>query len=391
MTRRYHPTSTGWKPSVTGSAPPTSDAKVRLTSVSSLPGTVVAPPGSIQTIFGMNTDPRGSEGIANMRMFGRVPIGRTYVGGSIPADGSFFAPGGFGYNSAGLQLAGVTSDKRLNMSYIYDPRQVTSDTSSIARQVAAFCQSVPVGWEIQFVMYHEYNLHTNGPGGRNDAFGGGVTNADFAQSFRILSQVIEDNGNGRVIPVINPVYWGWQDSVAPPASEVAATTQFHWDLYDNPNGNPSGYKQYGTQYHDMKKLLDPAYAVLGRLGYLSGQHGWGVNEFNCPRRVAPKLATLNTTLGWGPLSPYDIDGSQMAAAITAYVNTCLAYPVPPTTLIIFIFEGGTNFNQSFTSAGRASVDDGTAANPGPNYQGWPIQVDPSRPKAAWQHFIDISA
>lgn len=420
MSRLYLATGTGWQRNEGGLPEPTDPRKVRLTGVSMASGAAPGPPAPIQTIFGYNT--LDSSGPAKFDWFVRCPISRCYPGGNLSL--SQFNPGGFFYRAAGLDRPGVVSSKRINMSFIYDPRQVTSSNSSIAVQVKNFVQGVPEGWQVQFVMYHEYNLHTNGPGGRNDIFknadgSGGVTNADFINSFKILSQVIYDWGGDRVIPVINPVFFGWQDQNVCPASEVAPTTQLHWDLYDNPSGNPPGYKQYGTQYHDMKKLLDPAYQVLVRLGYLTGQHGWGVNEFNSPRRVAPRQAQLNTTLGWGPLSPQDLDGTAMANAITAYTNQCLNYPVPPTTLIIFIYEAGTNFNQSFTTGGRhdPKSDDYTdimvqatdangnpvynsngtpkmvkvGENRGPLYQGYPIPVDHTAPMLAWKHFIDISA
>lgn len=353
---------------------------------------VATPPSSrVETIFGYNT--LDSEGTQKMQRWGRVPMARCYNGGAfLNPNGDHFKPGGLCYRAAGLSTPGVESSRRVNMSVTYNPASVTSSASSLYQQFRAFAAAIPSGWYVQLVMHHEYNLHTTE---REGAQGVGSL-ADFKRSHKLLAQAIVegDNGAGRIVPVINPSWdaGNLKDSESVPAAEMPLGTEWHNDAYDNPRGVPTGYKGYGTSYQPLLPAQD-SYDIAVRLGYTQPGYGWGIDEFNAPRRVAPRLATLDTTtldgggkpIGWGPLSPSDLDGSGQAKSITDYCTRLLDVPVPPTTVLLFTTMGNL-WNQKFTTAGT-TVRDAV----GPLHQGWPINVDPSKPYAAYQAFIDISA
>ena len=394
MTRRYYAAGTGWQPGVISAPPPENIATVRLTHVSAEPGTGTPPPPVQQGIvFGYN--PNAPEGDYFASSFGRTPIARCYRNNdALPADGSDFQPGGFAWNSANKNLAGHVSGQRINMSVLFDPATVTNANSPKAVELRNYAASVPAGWQVQVVLYHEYNLHTTDYGGNSAT---GRTSKQFTDAFPILADAIAtgDAGRGRCTPVINPS-WGngaFNDVVVPNASLMPQGTQLHFDVYNNPSGNPPGYKGYGTGYRTADQIMKGLYAAAGRLGYLTPGYGWGIDEFGAPRRVAPRLAALNSTYGWGPSSPFDLDGSGMARAITDFANWCINAPVKPTTVIFFTGEGV--WNQSVKRAGTIysnAACPGRDAPPGdPLHQGWPIDVDPSLPLAAYKHFIDISA
>jgi hypothetical protein len=220
------------------------------------------------------------------------------------------------------------------------------------------------------------------------------------------------------IAVQNPSFdQGWDDTWAAPASQMPPGSQWHADCYDNPIGI-GGYKGYGHPYRSAASVLDGPYNAAVRLGYATPSYGWGVDEFFSPRRVAPKLATLDPILGWGPNSPYDIDGTGQVASIKGVIDYALNKPVPPTTFLLFHFEAGTNWNQSFKSGGRHKIvystkstdpphtvvtahDDyrevfdangvKTGETYGPHYQGFTIPTDDSLGFAMYKQYIDISA
>lgn len=340
------------------------------------------PPGTASTMFGYNT--LDVEGLAKMQRWGKVPMARVYNSGN-PLGAAHFQPGGLCYRGAGIGVAGVASSRRVNMSIIYDPATVTGPNSAKCTEVRQFAGLVPPGWYVQLVLYHEYNLHTTDRPGETAG-----TLTDFQRSHKLLAQAVVDGdaGNGRCVPVINPSWdaGNLKDAQSVPAADMPAGTQWHNDAYDNPRGQPVGYKKYGTTYNGTLPA-QASYDIANRLGYTGAGYGWGIDEFNAPRRVAPKLATLDSTLGWGPLSPYDLDGSGQAKSITDYCTTLLGCPVPPTTVLLFTTNGNL-WNQKFTTAGTASGD---APVGDPRHQGWPIDVDPSKPYAAYQAFINISA
>lgn len=351
------------------------------------------PPVATQTMFGYNT--LDAEGLVKMRRWGKVPIGRVYNNTSyLNPDGSHFKPGGLCYRGAGVGISGVESSRRVNMSIIYDPASITSANSALCNQLRTWCGIIPAGWYVQVVMYHEYNLHTT----EQEGASGAGSLADFKRSHKLLGQAVidGDNGNGRAVPVINTSIdaGSLADSDSVPASEMPPGSEWHNDAYDNPIGQPPNYAGYGTTYNGVRPAQF-SIDMAQRLGYMGPGYGWGIDEFNAPRRVAPRLATLDRTtrdnggrpIGWGPLSPHDLDGSGQAQSITDFCTTCLDAPTPPTTLLLFT-TNGTQWNQKFTTAGTVSRD---AVSSSPLHQGWPIDVDPSKPYAAYQAFIDISA
>lgn len=352
------------------------------------------PPPTTGTVFGVNTI--WSRGLQMSQRLGKIPMARCYFGsGTLPSDGSFFLPGGFGHTAARVDVPGVQSGKRLNMSVIFNADQITSASSPKAREIARFVQSIPEGWYVQIVPWHEYNLVKNRTGG---------TIAQFVSMFRILSQVIydADNSRGRAIMVINPsADQSWSPSECPAATECAPGTELHFDIYDQPIGI-GGYKAYGHSYRSISSIMtEPMHAIEER-GFFAPGYGWGVDEFGSTQRVAPKLPTLDTTLGWGPLSPYDLDGSQRVKAIGDMVTFWLSQPVKPTTLLHFTYQstGTGQWNHDWSTAGRhergtVPTDDWSLVNGvevrGPHYQGFPIAVDDSRMYALVKSHLDISA
>ena len=68
------------------------------------------------------------------------------------------------------------------------------------------------------------------------------------------------------------------------------------------NGYPSGHRNYGANTAPGRCRLYQRYLRYGSLSYLGnsdgGTRGWGVGEFNSPRRVARHFC-INSTLGWG--------------------------------------------------------------------------------------------
>lgn len=365
------------------------------------------PPGGA-TIFGFNT----SDSTRNVKLgwWGKVPCGRGYYGYALlPTNGAGFLPGGKEYKLAGLDFPGIVSSKRVNVSARIHPTDVTSLSSPVVQNHFDYARTVPAGWTV-YIGHHEYNKN--------------LTIADgqaFINAFKILADKVHQanvlnaaEGKGKVIYVINAGGAGIATSTLTPAQYVPNASvmpnnaQFWSDAYDNPSGFPNGYKNYGTGYNDIgSKILNDVYDIASSLGYLNnsdgGTRGWGVGEFNSPRRVAPKLASLDSDNGWGPLSPADINGAGQAKAITDYCTFCLGQtdptrPVPASVVLLWLQPGGANWNQDFSTAGAAKYDDwsdtasGTQGTvKGPHWQGWPINVDPSKPRAAYKAFIDISA
>lgn len=358
------------------------------------------------TIFGYNTSNNDVERVDKINWWGRVPCGRTYYGpSSLPSNGSGFLSGGKEYKGVGLDIAGTVSSKRLNVCFRIDPTTIVSSSSARVVEAYDYVRSIPSGWRI-YLTDHEYNRFIIGSGTTDETYQA----ADYVRAFQILAdqiwqanQLNKQEGKGEGIFVVNSAGSGlgtsnWQDSWAPAAATMPPNCQFWADAYDNPNGKPTNYKNYGTYYNNVTTLLDDVYDTAQRLGYLNnsdgGTRGWGIGEFCAPRRVAPALATLDSTLGWGPLSPHDISGAGQAQSITDYATWCLGTPgrpIPAKVVLLWSTESGTNWNQSLQSAGSISHDDGTAGSPGPHYQGWPISVSPTLPVNAYQPFINMSA
>jgi hypothetical protein len=349
------------------------------------------------TIFGFNTS--DDEADTKIDWWGRVPCGRGYYGTQSLANAGewHFKPGGKEYKLAGLhKLPPSKSSLRVNVSMDCDVYNVTSADSKRVKEIFNYARSVPSGWTV-YITQHEYNRHI-----KND------DDAKFyIKAFQIIAAEIwranklnAYEGKGKVLFVINIAGSGvisgnFNKAWAPAANTMPKNTQFWADAYDNPKGKPSGYENYGTTYEDnIGRIIDPIYNMAQELGYLDnsdgGTRGWGIGEFCSPRRVAPKLPALDTRLGWGPESPYDIDGTLQAKAITDYANYCINKPVPPKVLLLWTTKAGANWNQSFQTAGDPKWDDGTFNTPGRHWQNWPIKVDPTKPITAWQHFIDIS-
>lgn len=351
------------------------------------------PPPGTATIFGYQTS-----GALRNTMFGwwpRLHCGRGYYGYTLlPSTGNGFKVGGKEYKLAGLDVPSVTSSKRINISSRFHPGDITSSSSAVVQATKAYVASIPAGWEV-IIGHHEYNKT-------------GVTPAQYAQfvsGFQFLAEAVYNqtllnvaNGKGKGRYVVNAGGAGignFDLSQAPNASTMPPDYWFGSDAYDNPSGFPNGYKNYGTGYNDIgSKVLNDVYDAADALGCLDnsdgGDRGWWIGEFNSPRRVAPKLATLDGSLGWGPLSPFDISGVGQAQAITDYCNFCLGVAdptrnVPARVVLIWVDAAGANWNQDFSTAGAAKYDD-----PGSHHQGWPIAVDPTKPRLAYKAFIDIS-
>lgn len=361
---------------------------------------VVPPPPDTPsaTIFGYNsTDAEATE---KMQWWGRLPCGRTYyVNNPLPSDGSGFAAGGKEYKAAGLHMAGLQSSKRVNICFELNPDSIVDANSAKIKEVQAYVRSIPDGWHI-YITNHEYNLRIQD---------GLYTSASFRHAMPILAKAIwdADAGRGRASYVINYGASGLGSGTAnyddiPEASEMQKDTQLWGDSYDNPRGttiNGNKYRNYGAPYGEAQsRITNDIYDLALAKGFLDnsdgGDRGWGIGEFCSPRRVAPKLATFDGTLGWGPASPYDIDGTGQAALIQGVCQAALGTadrPIPAKVILLWTTASGNNWNQSFATAGAPTWDDGTKANPGAHFQNWPINVDPSKPRAVYQHFIDISA
>jgi hypothetical protein len=352
------------------------------------------PPPLAATIFGYNsTDPEAEE---KFDWWGKLPCGRTYyVNNPLPSDGSSFLPGGKEFKAAGLHRSDVISSKRVNICFELNPDSIVDANSPKIKEVQAYVRSIPAGWHI-YITNHEYNLRIQD---------GLYTSASFRHAMPILAKAIwdADAGRGRASYVINYGASGLGTGTAnyddiPAASEMQKDTQLWGDSYDNPRGW-NGYKNYGTPYGDAQaRITNGIYDLALAKGFLDngdgGSRGWGIGEFCSPRRVAPKLASLDTGLGWGPLCPYDIDGSGQAALIQGVCEAALGTPtrpIPAKVILLWTTASGNNWNQSFRTAGAPTWDDGTAASPGPHFQNWPVDVDPSKPRAVYQHFLDISA
>lgn len=365
----------------------------RITSLSAGRGTLVVPPNPFGTLFGFNT--RGGEGDWLSTAFGRTPIARCYRSDfMLPSSGAGFNPGGYEYIAANAMLGGGhISGNRLNMSVTaWDPVAVIDSTSPLCVAWRNYAASVPAGWVVQLVMWHEWNLHTTDLGSDGTT---GRTAADFYRAFPILAQAIVDGdaGRKRCIPVINPSSNNdaYRISDLPLASEMPTGTELHWDIYNNPAGFPKGCKGFGTGYRAVKAFAVKTMATTSALGYFGAGYGWGIDEFGAPRRVGTRLDVLDTTLGWGPASPQDMDGSGMAAALTAMWNLWQSQPVKPTTVIYFTGQG--TWNQKLQTAGTAnsSTYPNLDAQVGdPRRLGLPIAVDPTLPLNALKAMLATS-
>lgn len=337
----------------------------------------VPPPAASGTIYGVNVQNNNWAGGTNNSWairgdwFGKIPVGRGWYT-SLPSGGGSFNANGTDWGFAG----GTYGQKRANVNFTYSAPSVANGSQDAA--IIQYINSIPAGWTIYLCFFTEYNLHFD------------TTNTvdAFKAAFIHLGQLCAAHSpDGRAVPTICQSTFGWQSSYAPTASQMPANTLFLIDAYNNPSGQPTGYKAYGTTYSSNAVVLDNSYnSIVNDLGY---QH-WGIGEFNSPQRVAPALPTLDKTLGWGPLSPYDISGAERAAWITSFCNYMQAKPNKPD--VVLLWEGGNgSWNQYFTSAGFANLDDGTASNPGAHYQGWPITIDKTPMVNAYKAFINKSA
>lgn len=358
------------------------------------------PPPLGATIFGYNnSDPTR---LTKMNRWKRVPCGRGYYGtAALPAAGAGFASGGKEFKLAGLDqaAAGVVSSKRVNVSSKFTLGSITSSTSAKVVETKKYALSVPHGWTV-YIGWHEYNRKRSA-----------AELLQFISSFQFLGEACweanEANiaaGRGEVVYIINAAGSGldnvtFDDSSAPAADTMPPNTLFIADAYGNPQGT-GGLKAYGTPYPPIGDVFNDVYDIAEALGYLDnsdgGSRGWGIGETGSPRRVAPKITPLDAGLGWGPGSPHDIDGTGQAQFITdaceyALGNFDPSRPIPAKLFLNWVQPAGSNWNQDYSTAGSTDHDDGTAASPGPHYQGFPIPVDPTKPYAAYKHYVDISA
>lgn len=358
------------------------------------------PPGGAP-IFGFNT----SDATRDIKIgwFTKVNCGRGYYGfGDLPITGNGFRAGGKEFKLAGLDNAAAVSAKRINISSRFNPGDINSASSERVLNTVAYVKTIPVGWTV-YICHHEYNKNTLSPAQYVQMLTGFkfLSAAVYAQS---TAQVAAGTG-GRAIYVVNAGDSGLGNtpdlSIVPDASTMAPDYQFWTDTYFNPNGNPAGYKAYGSAYPGWQNVMVNAYDIAEAIGCHNnsdgGTRGHGYGEINAPRRVAPKLATLNTTLGWGPLSPFDIDGSGQAQCISDACSFAAGTLDPTRTTPAKVFllwhaDTGT-WNQRFDTGGKAGagLDDGTAASPGPHYQGFPIATDPTKPKNIYKTYVNLSA
>ncbi len=359
------------------------------------------PKGRLDTVFGYNSLDASAE--QKFTWWGRLPCGRRYYGtNTLPADGSNWAPRGSDYKAMGLHRADVVSSKRLSVCFRMEPHDIKTSSSERVKQVFAWSRRVPDGVTV-YLTDHEYNIQIAR---------GVATAEEYVRAYQIIAAEVDRanelnaaEGGGRVVPVVNIAGSGLISGAfdldqAPPASTMPDYTQFWADAYDNPRGYPTGYKGYGTRPSpDIgREIVDDVYDAADALGYLTntdgGTRGWGIGEFNSSRRSAPRLDRLDTRLGWGPRSPHDVSGAVQADAITAYVTRCLGTttrPAPAKVVLLWHGEDGVNWNNSFTSGGREDRDDGTADDPGPYFQGFPVTTDPTRPAEAWRSYLERSA
>lgn len=391
-TRYASRTGTWERMAAARSNPDPTGPRGRITSLGAGQGLVVPPPLLTGTLFGYNS--RAEEGDWLAGEFGRTPIARCYRSDYLlPSSGAGFADGGFEYIAANMMRVGHISGQRLNMSVTgWDPNTVIDSTSALPVAWRNYAASVPTGWTVQLVMWHEWNLHTTDTGsdGTN-----GRTAADFYRAFPILAQAIVDGdaGRGRCIPVINPSASndGYRVSDIPLASEMPLSTELHWDIYNNPAGYPKGCKAFGSGYRPVKNFALKTMATTSALGYFGVGYGWGIDEFGAPRRVGTRLPELDPLLGWGPASPQDIDGSAMADALTALWSFWQSQTVKPSTVIYFTGQG--TWNQKLRTAGTAN----SASHPNldaqvgdPRRVGFPITVDPTLPLNALKAMLATS-
>lgn len=362
------------------------------------------PPGS--TIFGFNN--ADNTRLTKMQWWGKVPCGRGYYGQTtLPSTGNGFKSGGKEFKLAGLDVAGVVSGRRVNISSKYVLGSITSSTSAKVTETYNYVRSIPAGWVV-YICWHEYNRNRSA-----------AELAQFVSDFQFLAEACWEatqlniaEGKGQGIYVVNAAGSGLSDtfnsSQAPAASTMPPNAQFWSDAYGNPSGTLlSGYKAYGTRYKTIAEVMNDVYDVALSLGYLNnsdgGSRGWGIGETNAPRRVAPKLATLDSDLGWGPLSPADRDGTLQAQYITDACNFALGAfdptrTIPAKVFLLWMQQVGANWNQDFSTGGDAANDDWSDAPAGtlgtvkgPHWQGFPIATDPTKPRLAYKHFIDLSA
>lgn len=356
------------------------------------------PPGGA-TIFGFNT----SDATRNLKVgwFNRCPMGRGYYGyTALPASGAGFNAGGKEYKLACVDLLGAAASKRVNVSTRFHPGDITGPNSAKVIETVNYVKSIPVGWYVT-LCHHEYNKK-------------GMTVAEFDQmkiGFQYLSHAVYNQSQaqraagtgGRAKYVVNAGDSGLGStpdiSIVPLAADMAPDYEFWTDSYYNPNGVPNGYKGYGTAYPAFTDVVVNAYDIAEAVGCLDnsdgGDRGYGYGEIYAPRRIAPNLASLDAGVGWGPLSPHDVNGQGCADKITEACTFALGQldptrTVPAKTFLLWSADTGT-WNHRFDRAGDATHDDGTAAAPGPHYQGFPVTVDPTRPVAAYKAFVDISA
>jgi hypothetical protein len=357
------------------------------------------PPGS--TIFGFNTAPNNSTRNAMVGWFTRCPMGRGYNSyNPLPISAAQWIGTGKMAHLACIDLLGAASEKRVNLSSRFHPGDITSASSALVTNMTDFTKSVPVGWEL-WIGHHEYN--------KKD-----VTAAQYTQfktGFQFLSEAAYNQSQanlaagtgGQVHYVVNAGDSGLGTtpdlSIAPMAGTMAPDYEFWTDSYFNPSGDPtSSYKGYGTTHPTLASVMNNAYDLAEALGCHDnsdgGTRGHGYGEINAPRRIAPKVNPLYAPAGWGPLSPFDVDGSYQASAINAACTFAVGQLDPTRTIPAKVFllwhaDTGT-WQQRFDRGGDTTHDDGTAASPGPHFQGFPVVVDPTLPIAAYKAFVDIS-
>jgi hypothetical protein len=355
-----------------------------------------APPSGPTTIFGYNSSDTEAED--KFRWWGKLPCGRHYYGTNpVPGDGKGFLKNGKEYKAAALHRLDVVSSKRLCTCVKVNPTQITSASSARVVELFNYCRSVPAGWTI-YLTDHEYN---------SSIADGTYLTADYFRAFEIIGAEVEranilnlaDGNKGKIIWVINASGFGIlaanpDGTDIPPASMFPAGTQLWWDAYNSFSNAPPGfskYKNYGIPYGNAGTgFLTDLYQIIVDKGYATPTYGWGIGEFNSPRRVAPKLATLDNRLGWGPDSPNDFFGAGQAAAIQEYVEFCLSRPVKPKVILLWAVASGTKANQSLQLGGSPVYDDVVAGVNGTHYQQWPIDVPKDLPVAVWQSYLDQS-
>lgn len=233
------------------------------------------PPPSGKTIYGYNYG-SGAQSVATRQSWwrNRAPMVRQYYTGMLP--------------STFTLTTATFPEKRACVSFHAGTVGASALASGAGNAtVKSWVESIPAGWTIYLVYFHEVNGHINK---------GEISGSDYTGAYEQLYPVIQSATlkSGVTVKLVSNFNayqltgTPWTDAWVP----VGNCDLLTWDLYGNPGintsasgsniyGGPATGSGLGTTYPLPATRANDMFKIIERTGFAQA---WGILELNAPAR-----------------------------------------------------------------------------------------------------------